>query len=374
MAANRSLVSPTSNPLLEKALREKLQRRNEVGGSLGELEPLAVRLGLMQNTLKPRLRRPQLLVFAADHGLAVDGIQPPPGQGGRSTHDTLNMLLAQQLPLTVFARVQQIELSVVDCGMAVNLAPNDRLMMRKIAHATRNSRVALAMSLEQAHAGMRAGMEIGDKLRGNMTIFAGLGVGTQESAALVLSRLTDSPARDLVVSGPTMNPDQLAHLTDVLHAAQHRHRDVVEPVEVLAAFGGFEVAVMVGVMLMAASKRHLLIVDGIAACAALMVASRIAQPVTDYCVFCRSHNHRGLDQALNLFRASALLELGMESTDGTGATLAWPMVRSAAALLTEVAEGEDPGPSHPGALDEPEPFEPEAPTQPATVALGPKLF
>ena len=88
------------------------------------------------------------------------------------------------------------------------------------------------------------------------------------------------------------------------------------------------------------------------ACAALMLAARIAQPVTDYCVFCRSHGHRGLDQALNLFRASALMELGMESTDGTGATLAWPLLKSAAALLTEVADGEDAGPSRPGALTE----------------------
>jgi nicotinate-nucleotide--dimethylbenzimidazole phosphoribosyltransferase len=119
---------------------------------------------------------------------------------------------------------------------------------------------------------------------------------------------------------------------------------------------------------MAASKRHLLIIDGMAACAALMVAQRIAQPVTDYCVFCRSLSHRGLDAALNLFRASALLELGMESTDGTGATLAWPMIRSAAALLTEVAEGEDPGPTLPGELDEPEPF-----TVPAS-PLGPALY
>ena len=79
MVTTRSLVAPTSNPLLEQALRDKLQRRNEVGGSLGELEPLAVRLGLMQNTLKPRFREPQLLVFAADHGLAVDGIAGPEG-------------------------------------------------------------------------------------------------------------------------------------------------------------------------------------------------------------------------------------------------------------------------------------------------------
>jgi nicotinate-nucleotide--dimethylbenzimidazole phosphoribosyltransferase len=349
-APNRSLVTPTSNPQLEKALREKLQRRNEVGGSLGELEPLAVRLGLMQNTLKPRFNNPQLLVFAADHGLAVDGI---PAARGRSTAQTVQMLLSNQLPLTVFARAQQLEVTLVDCGMAENIPPHERLLMRKIAHATRNARVTAAMSLDQAHAGMRAGMEIGDKLRGNCTIMAGVGVGSHESAALVLSRMTDSPVRDLVVSGPDMNNDELQHLMVVLQGAQGRHRDVTEPIEVLAAMGGFELAVMVGVMLMAASKRHLLMVDGMPACAALMLAARIAQPVTDYCVFCRSHSHLGLDQALNLFRASALLELGMESTDGTGATLAWPMVKSAAALLTEVAEGEDPGPSRPGDIGEP---------------------
>ena len=365
-ASNRSLVTPTSNPLLEKALRDKLQRRNEAGGSLGELEPLAVRLGLMQNTLKPRFQHPQLLVFAADHGIAVDGIRDA---HGRATHETVRMLLTNQLPLTVFARAQQLDVTVVDCGMAEMLPPHDRLLMRKIAHATRNSRVTSAMSLEQAHAGMRAGMEIGDKLRGNCTVMAGVGVGSHESAAMVLSRMTNTSVRDLVVSGPDMNKDELNHLLTVLQAAQARHRDVSEPIEVLAAFGGFEVAVMVGVMLMAASKRHLLMVDGMPACAALMLAARIAQPVTDYCMFCRSHSHLGLDQALNLFRASALLELGMESTDGTGATLAWPMVKSAAALLTEVADDEDPGPTHPGELSEP-----FAPAEPGRSPFGDALY
>jgi len=353
MVVTRSLVSPTSQPLLEKALHEKLQRRNEVGGSLGELEPLAIRLGLMQNSLKPRFREPQLLVFAADHGLAVDGIAGPKV---RPTHDTVRMLLANQLPLTVFARAQQLEVTVVDCGLAENMAPHDRLLMRKIAHATRNARVTAAMSVAQAHAAMRAGMEIGDKLRGNVTIVAGVGVGAHESAALMLSRLTDCPVHDLVVSGPQMSADQLGHLMAVLQGALSRHRQVVEPVEVLAALGGFEIAMMAGVILMAASKRHLLMIDGLPACAALMLAARSAQPVTDYCVFCRSHGHLGLDQALNLFQASALLELGMDSTDGTGATLAWPLVKCAAALLTEVADGEDPGPTHPGALAQPEPM------------------
>ena len=129
-----------------------------------------------------------------------------------------------------------------------------------------------------------------------------------------------------------------------------RHKDAVDPVEVLAAFGGFEIAMMVGVMLVAGSKRHLIIVDGVPACAALMVATRIAPAISDYCVFTRSHGHQGLDHALAALNGSALLEIGMQSTDGTGATLAWPLVRSAAALLSEVAEGEEPGPTVPGPL------------------------
>jgi nicotinate-nucleotide--dimethylbenzimidazole phosphoribosyltransferase len=344
MPVNRSLISPTSSALLESALRDKLLRRSETTGSLGELEPLAVRLGLMQNTLKPRLRDPQVVLFASDHGLAVDGLATDPR---RSTREQVLQLLSAQLPVAVFARIQGMELSVVDCGVAETLLPHDRLLMRKIAHGTRNARVGPAMTTEQAHAAIRAGMEIGDALKGNLVVCAGVGVGSHESAALVLSRLTDSSVRELLIEGPHMNQDDLGHLMAVVQGAQGRHRDVTDPVEVLAAFGGFEIAMMVGVMLVSASKRHLVMVDGMAACAALMVASRIAPPVTDYCVFCRSHSHQGLDQALELFRASAMLELGMESIDGTGATLAWPLVRAAAALLTEVAEGEDPGPSRP---------------------------
>lgn len=341
------MVTPTTNPALEKALRAKLQGRREAGGSLGELEPLAIRLGLMQNALRPNFHDPQLLIFAADHGLVVEDIGDP---HGRTTQGTVRLLLSNQLPVSVFARAQGLELTVVDCGMSENLEPHDRLLVRKIAYGTRNSRVTSAMSMEQAHAGLRAGMQIGEHLRGNLTILAGVGVGAHESAAMVLSRLTDTKIRDLIVSGPQMSHEQLSHLMAVLQGAQARHRDIVEPIEVLAALGGYEVAVMVGVMLVAASKRHLLMIDGVPACAALMLAAKIAQAVTDYCVFCRSHSHLGLDQALNLFRASALLEMGMESTDGTGAALAWPLVKSAAALLGDLAEGEEADDSQSGEL------------------------
>jgi nicotinate-nucleotide--dimethylbenzimidazole phosphoribosyltransferase len=339
-SAERQLIAPTSNPTLERALLEKLARRSTLVGSLGELEPIALRLGLMQNSLKPRLREPQMLLFAADHGLAVDGLARP---GTPTTAQSVQRVLTGRVPLAVLAAQQQIELSVIDCGLAEDLPAHDRLVTRKIAHGSRNARVGAAMSIDQAHAAIRAGMEIGDTLRGNATLCAGLGVGAHESAALVIARLADLPVHELMRSGDDMPEDDLNHLLVVANGANARHRGIVDPVEVLAAFGGFELAMMVGAMLVAASKRHLLVVDGVPACAALMLASRIAAPVTDFCVFCRSHRHRGLDRALSLFRASALLDMGMHTMDGTGSALAWPLLRAAAALLTEANEGDDAG-------------------------------
>lgn len=360
-----SLIASTANPLLEQALLTKLQRREAIHGRLGELEPVAIRLGLLQHSLRPRFREPQIVLFAADHGLAVGGAQPPPG---RATDEMVQQVLSGLQPVTALARVLGLQLSVVDCGVATKLPVADGLLHRKIAHGTRNARLGNAMSLEQAHAAIRAGMEIADTLRGNLLACAGLGVGSHESAALVIARLTDVPVRELLVSGPQMSPELLTQLGNVAQAAQARHHDVTDPVEVLAAFGGFEAAVMVGAMLVAASKRHLIMVDGMAACAALLVASRIAEAVTDYCVFCRSQVHQGLDRALGVFQASALLELGLDALDGTGACLSWPLVASAAALLTEMAD--DDGQSQPDGLEPPRVqslYDPRNPTIPGVL-------
>lgn len=340
MSVYRSLIPSTANPLLEQALRDKLQRRRDTAGSLGELEPLALRLGLMQSTLKPRLLEPQLVVVASDHGLAVDGIALPEEAG---TADQVGRLLSMRSPLYAFARHQGLQLTVVDAGVAERLAAHDQLLMRKIAHGTRNARVGPAMTIDQAHAAIRAGMEISDNLRGTMLACAGLGVGSHLSAALVLSRLSDVPVREFLIAGPQMNPDRLAHLQVVAHGAQGRHQNAADPIDALAAFGGFEIAMLVGLILVAAQKRHLIVIDGMAACAALLIASRVAEGVVDYCLFARSHNHLGLDQALRVFRSSALLELGMDTCDGTGAVLAWPLIRSAASLLTDVTESDDAG-------------------------------
>jgi nicotinate-nucleotide--dimethylbenzimidazole phosphoribosyltransferase len=293
---------------------------------LGLLEAVAMRIGLMQGTLRPALpgsaaaavRRPTT-------ASRVDGIEVPEGQ---HTQELVRQLLDGLLPLSVFARNESVELAIIDCGVAENLPAHDRLLARKIAYGTRNSRVTSAMSVEQAHAAMRAGMELGNKLRGNATLLAGIGVGATRARPWCCPSSLIARSATCCWPGPQTSKEELALAMKIVRGAQARHRAVIDPIEVLAALGGFEIAVMVGVMLMAAGRRHLLLIDGMAACAALMIASRIAPPVTDYCIFCRSHTHQGLDQATKLFRASPLVDFGLDQVDGTGAVLTWPTLRA----------------------------------------------
>jgi len=328
MTIHESLISPTANPELERALRERLARRSAIAGGFGELEPLAVRLGLIQASLTPKFQNPVLALFAADHGLAVEGVG---AQWGRSTHDQAMLALQGRLPCAVLARLHGLQLQVIDCGIAEDLSPHPKLQLRKVAHGTRNSIFGPAMSRENLHAALRVGMEIANNLRGNVLACAGMGMASNECAALLLARLDSRLLRAL------LSPAALPWI-DLLEGVLSRHREALDAMDAMAAFGGYEIAVMAGAMLVAASKRMLILVDGLPACAALRCAASIAAPVMDYVMFCRSNREPGLDAALHGFQAGTLLSLGMDSADGTGATLAWPLVRSAAALLSDVHE------------------------------------
>jgi nicotinate-nucleotide--dimethylbenzimidazole phosphoribosyltransferase len=330
-----ALIPPTANVALERKLRGKIEDRRGANLSLGELAPLAVRIGLLQNSETPRLSSAQLVVFAADHGLAVDDIGGP---SSRSTVTTVLRLMDESTPLVAIARAQGIELTVVDSGVAETLSPHPRLLLRKIAHGTRNSRLGAAMTTEQAHAALRAGMEIGHALGGDAIACAGIGSGSAQSAALVLACLSGAPLGELIDVEPTPADAFRNHLLRVLDESRNRHGHLDDPVELLAAVGGFEIAMMTGLMLAGASRRRLVLADGMAASAALMVASAIAPALPEYCLCTRSNSTSALASAFELLGMKPAFDLGIDAVDGTGAVLAWPLLCCAAALLAPVGE------------------------------------
>jgi len=325
------LVPPVANASLESELRARLRHVGDPSAPLDPVEQLAVQVGLIQNRAEPHFSTPRLIIFAADHGLAVDNIA---GDEMQSTAATVHSLVTEELPLASLARLQGLSLMVVDSGIAEPMELHEHLHARKIAHGTRNSRLGRAMSIEQVQAAIRAGIEIGESLDGNAVGCAGIGVGSAQSAALLLSALSGLPVWDFLNAAPSVPEGLLDHTGLVLESARQRHVGLTDPIERLAALGGFEVAMMVGLMLSAAARRFVVVPDGLPACAALLVASALAPAVAEYCVHARSNQLPGLDRALSLFDARLGVEARMHAIDGTGAALTWPLIATAAALLS----------------------------------------
>ncbi|WP_240523472.1 nicotinate-nucleotide--dimethylbenzimidazole phosphoribosyltransferase [Polaromonas sp. AER18D-145] len=333
-------IEPTADVALSARLQHKIDQKTKPLGALGQLETLARQLGLIQRSEAITFESPQMVVFAADHGIASEGVSAFPQA---VTVQMVGNMLAGGAAINVFARQHGFALQVVDAGVAADLADHPQLQQRKIAPATQNICEEPAMSLAQAHAALQAGMDVMRGLPGNVVAFGEMGIANTSPAALLLARLAGLPISDVVGRGTGLDDAQLARKQAVLTRALARHADVHEPLAVLAALGGFEIAMMSGAMLQAASERRVVLVDGFIAGAAAMVARTLVPQVQDYLVFCHRSAERGHHLLLAHLKAVPLLNLDMRLGEGTGALLAWPLLQSAALFMAEMASFDSAG-------------------------------
>ena len=336
------LIEPTANAALAARLQHTIDHKTKPLGALGQLEALALQLGLIQRSESPALVQPQMVVFAADHGIAAEGVSAFPQ--AVTTQMVANML-AGGAAINVFARQHGFALQVVDAGVAADLSAHPQLLARKIAYGTKNICLEPAMTRDQAEAALSAGMAVLQSLPGNVVAFGEMGIANTSPAALLLVRLTGASVVEATGRGTGLDDAQLLHKQVVLERALLRH-PATEPLDVLgelAALGGFEIAMMAGAMLQAASERRVVLVDGFIAGAAALVACQLAPAVRDYLVFCHRSAETGHRRLLAQLDARPLLELDLRLGEGTGALLAWPLVVSAAAFLNEMASFESAG-------------------------------
>lgn len=333
-------IEPTANAALAARLQHKIDQKTKPLGALGQLETLALQLGLIQCSEAITFASPQMVVFAADHGIASEGVSAFPQA---VTLQMVGNMLTGGAAINVFARQHGFALQVVDAGVAADLADHPQLQQRKIAPGTQNICEGPAMSLAQAHAALQAGMAVMQGLPGNVVAFGEMGIANTSPAALLLARLAGLPVSDVVGRGTGLDDAQLAHKQAVLTRALARHAEVREPLAVLAALGGFEIAMMAGAMLQAASERRVVLVDGFIAGAAALVARALVPQVQDYLVFCHRSAERGHHLLLAHLKAVPLLNLDMRLGEGTGALLAWPLLQSAALFMAEMASFDSAG-------------------------------
>lgn len=337
---------------LAARLQHKLDRKTKPVGSLGRLEALALRIGLVLGSETPVLREPQVLVCAGDHGLAAQGVSAYPSD---VTWQMVQNFLAGGAAVSVLARQHGLALTVVDCGVRHDLEPRPGLLLRKLGSGTADSSQAPAMTAAQCEQAIANGREIVAGLPGNALLLGEMGIGNSSAAALLLARLTGHGLEDCVGAGTGLDAAGIERKRVVLARVLQRHAEAVAPLGALAAFGGFEIATLVGAVLEAARERRVIVVDGFISSAAVLVARALQPHVVQRCVF--SHRSDECGHGLMLRHlgpdaqtpARALLDLGLRLGEGSGAVLAWPLLQAACAILGEMASFESAGVSDRGA-------------------------
>lgn len=325
---------------LAARLQHLLDNKTKPVGSLGQIERLAQRIGLILGSEAPELRDPQLVVFAGDHGLAARGVSAYPSD---VTWQMVENFLAGGAAVSVLARQNGIGLTVVDCGVRHDFAPRPGLVINKVAPGTADALEGPAMSTAQCNVAIASGAALVKDLPGNALLLGEMGIGNTSAASLLMSRLAGLDIVDCTGAGTGLDAPAVQRKIGILRQVLARHPDAKAPLDALTAFGGFEIATMVGSVLQAAAERRVIVVDGFIASSAVLVASALQPAVLQRCVFAHQSGERGHALMLAHLKAEPLLDLGLRLGEGSGAALAWPLLMSACAILREMASFDSAG-------------------------------
>jgi nicotinate-nucleotide--dimethylbenzimidazole phosphoribosyltransferase len=329
-----SAITDLAQPALTHTLQHLIDHKTKPLGALGRIESLALQLGQILGSTAPVLDQPQMVVFAADHGLAARGVSAYPSD---VTWQMVENFLAGGAAVSVLARQHGLALTVVDAGVAKEIAPRAGLQIRKVAPGTADCSTGPAMSAAQCDQALAAGADVVRGLPGNALLLGEMGIGNTSSAALLMAQLTGQPLHLCVGRGTGLDDAGLQRKLAVLQEALNLHADAREPQAALAALGGFEIAMMCGAVLEAAAQRRVIVVDGFIATSAVLVAQALQPLVLQRCVFAHQSDESGHARMLTHMGVQPLLHLGLRLGEGSGAALAWPLLQSACAILRDMA-------------------------------------
>jgi nicotinate-nucleotide--dimethylbenzimidazole phosphoribosyltransferase len=312
-------------------------------GSLGMLEDIAAQMvSIRQGDFAEPLRK-AVYIFAADHGVAAEGVSAYPSEVTRQM--VLNFL-AQGAAINVLAKLHRVEMNVVDVGVDAHFDEVDGLLNRKVRKGTRNMLHEPAMSDAELAQAFEVGSSLAAEARakGQRLLAVGeMGIGNTTAASAITSVLTSKAAACVTGQGTGLDPRGQAHKRQIIEAVLQRHFPtagidlVPDPLEVLRCVGGLEIAAMTGLMLGAARNGIAVVADGFISTAAAAIAFAIEPRVRGYLFAGHQSEEPGHRVLLEYIGLKPILSLNMRLGEGTGAVLAMPIIESAMCLYTEMA-------------------------------------
>lgn len=333
-------------------LREELQHiintKTKPLGALGQLEEIAFQVGMIQQTTKPVITNPQIVVFAGDHGIAETGLVNPYPQA--VTAQMVLNFINGGAAINVFTKQHSIGLMVVDAGVNFNFKDivlnSHAFIDAKINYGTKNYLTEDAMIEREVLEAITKGKDIVQlmsKKDCNCIGFGEMGIGNTSSASLIMSILTGLPIELCIGRGTGVNDQQLVKKVETLQKVFFNHQLnnlSSDPIGLLTRIGGFEIAMMVGAFLEAYEQRMIIVVDGFIATASLLLALQLNESILMNCIFGHTSGEQGHEKMLQFLNANPLLNLSMRLGEGTGAALAIPLIQSAVIFLNDMASFE----------------------------------
>jgi nicotinate-nucleotide--dimethylbenzimidazole phosphoribosyltransferase len=333
-----SRITPT-DAAAALAARELQDRLTKPQGSLGFLETVGVQLAAIAGACPPPVPEPATIaVFAGDHGVVRAGVTPWPSE---VTAQMVANFCAGGAAINVLARHVGAGVVVVDVGVATPI-PGDAhgLVRRNVRLGTANLAEAPAMSNDEALAAFDVGAEVARDALNNgarLLVTGDMGIGNTTSSAALIAALTSSSPRDVTGRGTGIDDDMLNVKVRVIESALARLPVGATPLEVVAEVGGLEIAALAGFIVAGAAAKVPVLIDGVIAVAAAVVARAFAPDVVGYVIAGHRSSEPGASVGLAHLGLTPMLDLGLRLGEGSGAALAVPLVQAAAKILREMA-------------------------------------
>ncbi|MFV8352209.1 nicotinate-nucleotide--dimethylbenzimidazole phosphoribosyltransferase [Flavobacterium sp. XS2P14] len=324
-------------------LQHKIDQKTKPTGSLGILEVLAKQIGMVFQTLEPKIIKPNLVVFAADHGIANHGVSAYPQD---VTRQMVTNFLVGGAAINVFCKQNTIKLSIVDAGVNYDFPMNTNLIAAKIGMGTQSFLHGPAMSAMELQLCLNKGQEVIKtiaKTGCNCIGFGEMGIGNTATASVLMSIILAVPIADCVGKGTGITDEKLIEKINILKKCLDNYEGENNLESKLAYFGGFEIMQMVGAMLEAKEQNMLILVDGFICSVAFLIAFKKKPSVIKNAIFCHSSAEQGHQKIVDYLGVRSLLQLDLRLGEGTGCAIAFPIIQSAVAFLNEMASFESAG-------------------------------
>lgn len=332
----KSFAIKTPSKEIEKDLLTKIDFLTKPKGSLGKLEKLAARIGLIQQTLSPKLSKPHNILFAADHGIIEEGVTVSPKE---VTWQQLSHFSHGGAGINFLCDQHGFKLVLVDAGVDYDIPEGRGIIDCKIRKSTRNYLHEPAMTPEECDLAIERGAEVVDKVYAdgcNVVSFGEMGSGNTSSSSMWMHAFTGIPLADCIGAGAGLDKPGISHKLDVLTRAWENYSGDGSPESYIAWFGGYEMVMAVGGMLRAAELGMIIIVDGFIMTACILAASKLNPAVLDYAIFGHQGDESGHKLMLQALNADPILHLDLRLGEGSGAVCAYPIIDSAVRMINEM--------------------------------------